>query len=857
MNPPMQSYSSAVFQRAGLPLPQIQHWNNYQLKSRKQGFQIIEFENNKAEKSIWMCLLESEASDNKHENQFDGDDFNAQLIQQFVDRDSYSNTYWNSFGRDFIWSGFYIPVEDFTYFTSGELEAEIQHAHLLSQFFDVNEYLNNLKKESISSEFKAVPIALLGLWKFITFYKKFLQDCFEKESIQEKPIALWYTRHIKAKSFHKKMPSDQLSVLLLAHIEHNYFEGYGRKYLDILLSRSHPRVKDFFEKYDQTFVEWYLDETVHLLVPEMKNDFFECCKLDFKIIAAAEVMQYDRIAQMDNEYFDELKKKAFPRQTTTIIEDIREAIKSISVNSLLWDLRTNFPTEPKRYFPKGEDIFQSYVFDISKMDEDFIDEIDMLLAEFSEKDVNAIEKKINASWQKHLMNVCNQITLPGIVWAYHFDQALPQWNLPSNQDAEKYQKAYFKKQESLSKQKKRFEKLKRELQRMMTTEEIEKMTSEAEPFFDDILAEQWKLTVGQHIKLVEGNRAYRQRRMTELGIDDQQDSMDYRNEIWLDEMLEVEEEIKKYIPFVKKAFKAALPTRRTIEFNDRRHSKSGVEFDPSTVNDQNKWLRGDVMKTIKTNTKFDEIEQINTFCLDFSGSMKHARMRNLFKILYLLVMGLEDRRSYDAFHFFNTNFIEGANFSENYTSRTLLFKILSVISEIRNGEVFYRGMLGTNISGGVAECHERMQTFKSEIEDKKPGAKFLCSLIVITDGRPNVGITDFSELAAFIDQHRQDGNVAIKGIYIKDKEEKIKTLKSTKTTKTTNPKKAKKSKKEEDQNFMESIFGKDEFVETVEFDEAVNKFTSIISRTYRDQRQSFKWEKKRESIQNHAQRNDG
>ena len=850
MNPPMQTYSSAVFQRAGLTIPQIQHWNNYQLRCRKQGFQIIEFETIKKEESLWKCLLESEASDNNHEDQFDGDVFNTELTNQFLDRDSYSNTYWNSFGRDFTWSGFYIPVEDFTYFTTDELEAEIRHAYLLSQFFDVNEYLNSLKKESISAEYKEVPIALIGLWKFITFYKKFLQDCHEKESIQEKPVSLWYTRHINARLFHKKMPSDQLVVLLLAHIEHNYFEGYGRKYLDILLSRSHPGVQEFFEKHDPNFVEWYRDETVHLLLPEMKTDFFKYCKLDFKIIAAAEVMQYEPIAQKENEYYNELKKKAFRKQTTTIIEDIRDAIKSISVNSLLWDLRTNFPTMPKRYFPKGEDIFQSYVFDISKMDEDFIENIDGLLAELSEKDINALEKKMHASWQKHLMNVGNQITPPGIKWVYQSNLALPQWNLPSNKNAEKYQKAYFKKQESLAKQKKRFEKLKKELQKLMTTEEIEKMTSEVDPFFDDLLAEQWNHTVGQHTKLIEGNRSYRQRRMTELGINDQQDSMDYRNEIWLDEMLTVEEEIKKYIPFVKKAFKAALPTRRTIEFNDRRHSKSGVEFDPNTVNDQNKWLRGDVMKTIKTNVKFDEIEQINTFCLDFSGSMKHERMRNLFKILYLLVLGLEDRKSYDAFHFFNTNFIEGANFSENYTSRTLLFKILSVISEIQSGKVLYRGMLGTNISGGIAECHERMRTFKAEIEDKKPDSKFLCSLIVITDGRPNVGITDLPELAAFIDEHREDGNVAIKGIYIKDKEKKKKTTKTSKTKKT-------KKTKDEDQNFMETIFGKDEIVETVEFDEAVNKFTSIISKTYRDQRQSFKWEKKRKSIQNNALRNDG
>ena len=146
-------------------------------------------------------------------------------------------------------------------------------------------------------------------------------------------------------------------------------------------------------------------------------------------------------------------------------------------------------------------------------------------------------------------------------------------------------------------------------------------------------------------------------------------TIDYRTEMWLDEMLKIEEEIRSYIPYVKKAFNAALPIRKTVEFNNDRHDFSGIEFDSSTINDQNKWLRGEVMKTMKSKTKLGEIEQINAFCLDYSGSMDHTRMRNLFKILYLLVLGLEDRKSYDAFHFFNSNFIEGSNFTEEFTRR--------------------------------------------------------------------------------------------------------------------------------------------------------------------------------------------
>ena len=267
---------------------------------------------------------------------------------------------------------------------------------------------------------------------------------------------------------------------------------------------------------------------------------------------------------------------------------------------------------------------------------------------------------------------------------------------------------------------------------------------------------------------------------------------------------------------------AALPIRKTIEFNSERHVQSGIEFDPNTINDQNKWLRGEVMKTVTSKTKLGEIEQINAFCLDYSGSMKHDRMRNLFKILYLLVLGLEDRKSYDAFHFFNSNFIEGLNFTEEFTQRSLLFRILSKVSEIKDGKVLYGGYTGTNIGAGVLECHNRIHSFKNEITQKKPNSNFVCSMFVITDGEPSVGIYDLDELNDFIQEKRNDGEIAIKGIYIKSEED--------------------------ENNFMESIFGPEEFVETVEFGEAVNKFVTIMTKTYREQRKTQKWKMRQNTI---------
>ena len=83
------------------------------------------------------------------------------------------------------------------------------------------------------------------------------------------------------------------------------------------------------------------------------------------------------------------------------------------------------------------------------------------------------------------------------------------------------------------------------------------------------------------------------------------------------------------------------------------------------------------------------------------------------------------------------------------------------------------------------------------------------------------------ELNAFIEEKRMDGDISIKGIYIKDPED--------------------------EDSFMEEIFGKENFVETIEFGEAVNKFVSIMTKTYREQRQKEKWKIRQNTIKGKTQ----
>lgn len=803
---------------------QIKFWNEFQVNCLRYGLVIIEYMDLAEEEKIWKCYLEA---GNKYrneggQNRFEGNDFNQDLSDEFQDRSSYSNTYWNGLSSEFRWRGFFVPVENFAQFSARQFLNELNHNHLLSLHFDTIDYLKAVKTDSIDKHYSNIPIPLLGLWHYARFYHLFLKFCLENDDIREKPSTEWHSRNINFKSFHKHLPSHQLFILFMNCIESYYATGGRLKLPGQLLQKAHSSVQDFFEKLFLDLDDGSEFELEEIFTEEVKSDFIETCTMDTFILSAMYILHIPDKMKQFHSLHDRLWQKAYPPKSNTIFANLRRAIRQWSLHNIIPEKATMTHYWEKYYFPKQIATIFDKKKDWSRIEDEFWKDFKSDYKEFPEEVRDLVRQSCIKEWQIQMANLANRFTPPIFTWQAFDEKYLPQWNIPRDFQANKYKKAYFKKQESLDNQRKRLQKQIRQLEKLKSLGAIKKLLLETKPFFDPGINEQWEFHKDRHSRVVAASEGFRRRKMIELGFENIDDQADFRNDIWLEEMLTIEDQIKKYIPYVKKAFKAALPIRKTVEFDSARHHKSGVEFDPNTINDQNKWLRGDVMKTLKSKTTYGEIEQINAFCLDFSGSMRHERMRNLFKILYLLVLGLEDRKSYDAFHFFNSEFIEGVDFDENFTSRSLLFSILSKISTISNGEVLYGGMLATNISGAVSECHDRIKHFKDSIAAKKPHSKFLCSLIVITDGRPNVGITNLGELNDFIEDKRQDGDVAIKGIYIKDKED--------------------------ENSFMQAIFGEDQFVETIEFDEAVNKFTSIITKTYKEQRQLYKWKKKQQAI---------
>ena len=147
------------------------------------------------------------------------------------------------------------------------------------------------------------------------------------------------------------------------------------------------------------------------------------------------------------------------------------------------------------------------------------------------------------------------------------------------------------------------------------------------------------------------------------------------------------------------------------------------------------------------------------------------------------------------------------------------------------------------MSDGIEMSHTKMKTYVEEFRKANPKANIVTSIFVITDGEPSLGITEIPELRKFIDNKRRDGDVEIKGIFIKGKaDKKLKTSEDiSKENNLVNTPALKGS-------VMSEIFGEDHFIETSDFRDGVDKFVKIMTETYKQQRKSYKWKQKRQKL---------
>jgi len=801
--------------------PNLQRfWEILQRKYYPEKYSIIDFHPDDAGDNYWRFGIKTfdykSPISLKYRNSFEGvykkDDFtgNGDLKIIFHPQYTQSTLIWDKLEKAIQPNGFFIPQPEIVRLEKDHIEPYLLYLKLMKEQFPFVGLLKAIAKHKRETGMSEQPLPLIAFWQYFQFYSKFLKDVKAKDIKAFKEITKVLIQTISIAGFDQKLPSEQIWDLMQSEFQVYYFNGMTAVEQQTLIKNAHPEVRTFWETYHHSLR--FIIENGYPAISrrsignrktvysgkETAYAFFNLFKLEKTWVKIQEIM---------DPYFEN-KYAAFPLDNTRfkyradrekdVAETIKKAIGDKSILDRIKESKSGAVELKKPLFTRP--IANWYDEETQKWYE-FTAEEQLGILASAKDNLNIFQQKelethTQKRWNLHLQTFANQLFSPFFHWVAVEDNLVPQWNVFKPQRARDSNGWFEEQQQSEIKERVKLEKYIQYLYTKKTLKATQLYVDVVEPFQFDHLQEQWDKAAKAQLLSIRHKGEYRLRRMKEFGMLEGNVKHDKKLELWLDELLLIEKEIGPYIPFVQQAFLMALPSQTSTEFDPYRHSHDGIEFDPETTQDQHKWLRGEVMKSLRVRSGKADAEQVNAFALDFSGSMRHKRMRNLFKILYLMVLGLEDRKSYDAFHFFGTVFMEGVNFSSDYTNRSLLFQILKMVARLDYEGVRYGGLGGTNMSEGIISCHERIKAFAEELKAKYPKRFFLKSIFVITDGEPSLGIHIPEALNSEIERRRKEGSIAIKGIYLK-------------------------AKGEEYASFMERIFGKDQFVETDDFAEAI------------------------------------
>lgn len=712
-------------------------WQETLVELNALDIEVIEFVPKLFQNDHWTLDIEhkSEAKNKSQEN-IDLFDIrlNASLKRAFTEFGKLDSKYWKNNFEKLREGSFYIPKEDLHRVNSVLIKNHLCYYKLLLQKFKYHNFFLDLQDrlKSLESSGHTAPRVA---WYYLKYYCKFLRQLkLESEDLYQ-AYGKWFSEFLDLGNFHKRLPSEQVTILLLGKCEAVVAGINDQWEAAQYYSQGTSEVISFFRQYDLVLESYFGDsikefDTKNLreLYVSMEEAYLGIFLSDYDDLYLQEILDNKSNLKLTGSLSLFLQLKYGPKSFSNVKGVVKDSF-FIGKERPAGEFKEDDKELPKYRCPK-QIVYPNnvqYWYDILPREKKTI--LDQIESKASKTLLEAGAAATKMRCQAHWTNLINLITAPTFIWRYDNNDLYPQMNVLNGEEARYIRDLAKSKEKEWEKERLLLEFHIKEISKFDFIEDLETYLMNHSPVItNDDLHKRWTNEIRNKMKRLEQRESFIQSRMREFGFDESGLGKDQKR-LLLKEIFKIEEEVKPYITYVKKAFQTALPIRKRVLFSEYRHGNDGVEFDSDTLYDQEKWIRADVMKILESKTEKGEAIQINTFCLDFSGSMNHDRMRNLFKILYLLVLGLEDRKSYDAFHFFSNNFIPVADFSNDFTTRKVLLTIMQQITSTNLGWVNYYGAGGTNMSEGIDLCHKRMKDFVTEFRKTNPETNIVSSIL--------------------------------------------------------------------------------------------------------------------------------
>lgn len=803
-------------------------WQDLQRQYASNSWKLIEYSDNSWQQDSWHILLDSD-----HEGiipfslvQFKGDVideqldiYNRVLVNLFVKKTKPKNKFWDTYDEWTSLDGVVVPQSALIKLGLPNLNESLDHIQFFSQQYPFHQVLKEIQELTTEGN-SAKLYTYQSLWIIIESYTNFfakLEDDKSKEAVISYLSIIW-----NQSSTNELLPSTQLAHALIHLIidiarptslsSKFKSDQYGNDVSEFLKINELELRIILTKKLESTTLEKE-EETI---LENIKQSFYSICASELSLITIQEYLNNPNNRELWDPLPQQIKQAFRQIKPNSMMDRIQSAVHKKSIIDRIKSFASSEEQTHLPYYYTTADIEKSEANTFwHQLTNDSIIEISDY---FREIQTAITENTLKEKRNRHIKKIFNKLTMPVLEWRVIASTLVPLWNTTQHEELETVINDYKKARELELEEAKLFFGIKKDLIGLTKESQLDKYLLTVNPFKSPIFTGRFNKLIKSERLNIRNKRHFSIKKMEEYGITEDLEPQHKNRELYLEELLNIEKAVRPYILYVKKAFDSALPENRENFFDPYRHSIDGIEFDPETVQNVDKWLKGEVMKTINIKEQIHEALQINCFAMDSSGSMDHNKMRNLFKLIYLIVTGLSGKATYDSFHFFGTHFIPAAEFNHSFDSKNLLYKILKKITHITtNGTIRYGGVGGTFLSGAITECHQRITKFAKPFNNKE--INYFKTLFVITDGEPSIGVIDPSNLAELIKQKRKDGDVTIKGIYVGP---------SSKTP------------------TMPIIFGKDQYVETANFSTAIVELIDTMSKTYKEQRTRLKMAKSKQ-----------
>lgn len=705
------------------------------------------------------------------------------------------------------WCGMIIPLDELDRLGVHQLMEVCRALEFQRQHTDWYAYLDRTRLRAETATPAEVVIA--GLWEYLRTYTALLKRA-PRYGQEIGPLL----RTIPGETdFFGSLPSHQAVSLLLQYAARHFPEQWDELAFNRKLERAAPEVRQLLA--DRMAIGAALEGEDS---PRLFALFTACCQADQALVTVQDMLDDLSGQSLRSRLPADYRQRLAAIAGDNLGDRLKRFVGRLSILDRARLSPSTAPASAPLFYPTYQALTSTDGPGWYELDSEELMALLNLLG--GQPEVTKAVASRTIGQQRQLL--CH-LTAPVLDWAVIAENCIPQWAIAPQELVEKATLAHEEEQRKLRQELDRVERLIPQLRQARSLVAINELERKRTPFTSGGANRQWRAAVERQRQEIFNRRLFRQQKMKAFGVD-LADFSPSEKDIWLDELLRVEEEVMPYMAYVRRAFQAALPVGSTVEFNPFRHRSDGVEFDPETIQDQDKWLRGEVMKTLRSRREYAPITQVNAFCLDYSRSMHHDLMRNLFKVVFLLVTGLEGRDTYDAIHFFGSGFKEAVDFTDadGFTSRKALGRILAKIATIKLNSVVYSGFGGTNISDAVVKSHEKIMAFSRQLERERPDVRYVRSILILTDGQPTVGVINLDDLRELVAEHRQAGDVSIKGIYLKHPQDKS--------------------------DFITRIFGPRHAVEATNFDELIATFVQTMSLTYRQQRKDYRQAQRRKKL---------